>query len=129
MKTVYYLPVLLCFVALCASNCRKEEERHVSTDIDLRDPVITTLDNGRKKLDFTIVVTQIGNHFFQDFDLKISRFGSNTVIDSFHTLLPTAREFVRYSIVVDQPGNYWVDIFVGSGGGGSGIGKMVKVPE
>lgn len=121
MKTTPFLLLLLAVYA-----CGKQETTSVSTDIDIRDPIVTDAANGAKNLDFTIVVTQIGNTFDEEFKFTISRFGQSAVLDSFQTTLPTAREFVKFSVTVPGPGDYWAEVLTGTGGSGSGT--LIKVP-
>jgi hypothetical protein len=130
MKTMpnTFQSLLFClFLSSLAMGCRKESY-HVSVDIDVRDPVITTLADGSRQLDFTIVVTQLGNYFFRDFMFELKPFAGGTAIDTFSTQLPTAREFVFRTVVVPGAGNYFVNTMVGSETNGASGGEMVVVP-
>ncbi len=106
MKLAHCFYAFFCLVALLIAGCQPKEKLYISIDIDIPAPAVTTLNDGRKKLDFVVEVTQLGNHFFQDFDLQFSKSRGSAVLDSFHTLMPTAKEFVRHSVIVDQPGDY-----------------------
>lgn len=117
--------ILFFLLLLAVSACDKQESTSVSTDIDIQDPVVTDTGNGAKMLDFTVVVTQFGNTFDREFKFTISRFGQSAVLDSFQTMLPSAREFVKFSVVVPGPGDYWT--FVSTGTNGSGSGTLIKV--
>lgn len=122
------LPALLLATLFLFQACR-QEDFEINIDIDIRDPEITNLDDGSKKLDFTVVVTQLGNHYYQDFHFNFTEFGSSATLDSFSTALPTAREFIKRSIVVASGGDYWVEAFVGTESNGSSSGTLIKVPE
>lgn len=119
---------LLLAATICLIACRKEPTMN-DTDIEIRPPVISEETGGMKKLDFTVVVTQLGNRLYQDFDFKLTKWGSDIKLDSFQTTLPTAREFVKFSITVPGPGDYLANVFVGKDGSGSGSGTLVKVPQ
>lgn len=118
----------LFFLLLLCGAC-DPEPGFVETTIDIRDPVITTLPDSTKQLDFTIVVTQIGNFYRQEFHFSLNPFNSTTIIDSFSTRLPSAREFVTRTVVVPKPGNYWVEARLGTDEGGSSSGTLIRVPE
>ncbi|MEO6038190.1 MAG: hypothetical protein ABIQ93_07230, partial [Saprospiraceae bacterium] len=88
MKRVFYFPVLFCCVLLFTAGCQKDQPLPaVTIDIKVPDPVITTLSNGSKKLDFAIEVTQTGDFFYQDFDFKFAKPDGSLVLDTYHTLL------------------------------------------
>ncbi|MDO8972239.1 MAG: hypothetical protein Q7U74_16205 [Saprospiraceae bacterium] len=118
----------LFFLLLLCGACDPESVS-VEIDIDIRDPVITTLPDSTKQLDFTIVVTQIGNFYHQDFHFRLNPFSSTTIIDSFSTRLPSAREFVTRTVVVPKPGNYWVEARIGTDESGASSGTLIQVPE
>jgi hypothetical protein len=124
----FRLSVLLLVAVVCFAACRKEAAM-TSTEIEIRQPVISEVADGTKKLDFTIVVTQLGNKFYQDFDFKLTKWNSSAVLDSFQTTLPTAREFVKFSVIVPGPGDYWAEVSVMEDGSGSGSGTLIKIPQ
>ncbi len=130
MKIAFYFHVLLCCTLFLAAGCIKDQDvPEVTIDIKAPDPVITTLSNGKKQLDFTIEVTQTGDFFYQDFDFQFSRTDSLLVVDSFHGLLPSAHEFVHRSVVVPSPGVYKLAIFIGPADNGAGSSSTVVVPN
>lgn len=127
MKLVFATLLVSC---LLFGNACKKEPLSVNIDIDIQNPQITNLQDGAKKLDFTIVVTQLGNYYHEEFQFQFKEFGNNSpLIDSFQVILPTAREFVRRTVTVPQGGDYWVEAQVGTGSAGSSTGTLIKVPE
>lgn len=126
MKTI--LSILLFASILLLGACKKEKFE-LDIDIDIRDPEISNLDGGSKKLDFTIVVTQLGNYYHKDFHFKLKKFGGNVALDSFSTILPTAREFVKHTVVVASGGDYWIEASIGTEQNGASSGTLIKVPE
>ena len=130
MRIAFYFNALLCCALFLASGCLKDQEvPDVTIDTKVPDPVITTLSNGTKKLDFTIEVTQTGNFFYQDFDFQLSRTDTLVALDSYHVLLPSAHEFVHHTVVVQHPGVYKVAVFIGPADNGAGSSSTVVVPN
>lgn len=128
MRTAFFLIGQLCLVTLLALGCQKDQVTPtVTIDIKVPDPVITTLGNGSKKLDFNIEVTQTGDFFYQDFDFKLLKTGTTIELDSYHTQLSSAHEFITRSVVVPS-GSYQVKIFIGPADSGAGSGSVVVVP-
>jgi hypothetical protein len=127
MKTTR-IRCLWCILAIFFAACTKEATRTLSIDIEIREPVVTTLPAGSKQLDFTVVVTQLGNSFDRNFNFTLQRFADETVVDSFSTSLPTAKEFVRFSVTAPGPGDYWAYARVGGNEGYALSGTLVKVP-
>jgi len=127
MRLSFYFPVCCC-ILFFASGCLKDQpDPSVAIDLKVPSPVISTLSNGTKKLDFTIEVTQTGDFFYQDFALTFSKPDSTAVLDSYQVILPSPHEFVHHTVVVSQPGTYRIDVFVGPVDGGVGSGNTVIV--
>lgn len=130
MKTTpkIFQNLLVCFIlSTLVLGCRKESY-NVNVDLDIREPKVTILADSSRQLDFTIVVTQLGNYFYRNFAFDLKPFQGGEVIDSFTTQLPTAREFVFRTVVVPGQGNYYINVVVGSETNGVSAGKMVMVP-
>lgn len=131
MKPVQFL--LNCLIlgafALFIAACQKQESAQVDVDVEIQDVNVTLdLGNGEKKLDFTVVVTQIGNTFLRDYKMVFTKYGSTVVLDSFQTTLPTAREFLKHSVQPVESGTYEAYITLRGDGINYGYGKLVKVP-
>lgn len=125
-----FASLFIAFACLLLGESCKQEPLSVNIDIDIQDPQITTLQGGAKKLDFTVVVTQLGNFYHEEFQFQFKKFGNNSpLIDSFQVVLPTAREFVRRTVTVPQGGDYWVEAQVGTSNSGASTGTLIKVPE
>jgi hypothetical protein len=127
-KFLLRLTIYSILMTSIGAGCRPEP---VSTniDIDLRDPVITLLSGGSRQLDFTIVVTQLGNYFFRPFYFELKKLGGQQqVLDTYMYTLPSAREFVYRSVIVPGPGDYFVTAGVGTETSGGSSGTLVKVP-
>jgi len=128
MKTKSLTWLFLLLAGLFA-GCQKQESHTNNADIEIRDPEISDVGAGAKQLDFTVVVTQLGTTYEQEFEFRISPFNSqSTLIGSYKTSLPTAREFVKFSVTVPGPGDYWVEVNIGPDGSRFGYGKLLKVP-
>lgn len=128
MKTRSFTWLFLLLAGL-AAGCQKQESHTINADIEIRDPEISEAGAGAKQLDFTVVVTQLGTTYEQEFEFRISPFNSqSTLIGSYRTSLPTAREFVKFSVTVPGPGDYWLDVLLGPEGNRFGYGKSLKVP-
>ena len=132
MKTIQFLRhcLILGALVLSVATCQKQESAEVDADIEIRDVVTTDLGNGEKKLDFTVVVTQIGNTFYPDYRMTFTKFNNQeTVLDSSRITLPTAREFVKHTIQPVQPGNYRVTVRLQFDDlNYTGYGTMITVP-
>ncbi|MEO6758754.1 MAG: hypothetical protein ABIO24_04810 [Saprospiraceae bacterium] len=130
MKFAFYFNALLCCVVLFAFGCQKDQPvPSVTIDIKVPAPVITTLSNGQKKLDFTVEVTQTGDFFYQDFNFRFTQPDSSLVLDTYYTLLSSGHEFVHHTVTASHPGIYMVDVFIGPADGGGGSGSTVVVPQ
>ena len=129
MKIAFYLNALLCCLLLAAGCTKDQEIPDVTIDIKVPDPVISTLSNGSKRLDFTVEITQTGNFFYQDFDFSFTTSDGATILDTYHYLLPSAHEFVHHTVVVTTPGTYKANVFIGPSDSGAGSGSTVVVPN
>jgi hypothetical protein len=130
MKPIQLLRNYLTLTAflLSAAACRELELSDIDADVEIQDVVTTDLGNGEKKLDFTVVVTQFGNAYFQDYKMTFTKFNDPVVIDSSKMTLPTAREFVKHSVQPVQSGDYYAFISLKAEGISNGFGKVLKVP-
>ncbi|MBV6439828.1 MAG: hypothetical protein EPGJADBJ_01482 [Saprospiraceae bacterium] len=132
MITIQFLRhcLILGALTLSVTACQKQEDMDIDADIEFQDIVTTDLGNGDKKLDFTVVVTQIGNSFYRDYRMTLTKFNDKeTVLDSAYITLPTAREFVKHSVQPLQPGNYWINVQLHLDDlNYTGYGTMITVP-
>jgi hypothetical protein len=75
-----------------------------------------------------VVVTQLGNYFFEEFKCSWQRYPEGPVLGSYQTVLPTAREFVRFPIIVQEPGVYWIETSLGTAGSGTYGRTQITIP-
>lgn len=129
MKNAFKHSLLFILPLLTTWGCGKQEPVSIDIDIDIHEPAITTLSDGSKQLDFTVEVRQIGDYFHKDIEFELKKLGGSAVLDHYQTLMPTAKEFVHHSVVVETAGDYFLEVFVGSNGSGVGSGTLVKVPQ
>ncbi|MBX2892013.1 MAG: hypothetical protein KF734_13875 [Saprospiraceae bacterium] len=108
-------------------TCQKENPE-VEVNILFQDAMTTQIGNDDRRLDFTVVVTQLGNTFYRDYTMTFTKINnSSVVLDSYHTTLPTAREFVKHSIQPLEPGFYMANITLKKEGVEYGFGKGIEV--
>ncbi|MCC7464766.1 MAG: hypothetical protein IT261_00770 [Saprospiraceae bacterium] len=116
------------FILLAGLSACRQEQYEVDIDTSFQTPVVTPLPDGSRQVDLTMVVTQIGNFYYQDFSYNFRKFQGTVLYDSLTTTLPTAREFIQRSFVVPEPGLYYLTMRVGSVSNGSSSGKTVDIP-
>ena len=112
---------------MCLGACRTDEA-HVTIDTVVQPPVVTTLPNGSRQVDLTMVITQSGNFYYQDFSYDFKKFQGTIIFDSLTTTLPTAREFIQRRFVVPGPGLYYLTMRLGTDSNGSSSGETVDIP-
>ncbi|MDX1910157.1 MAG: hypothetical protein SFV22_01660 [Saprospiraceae bacterium] len=119
----------LLFLLLTQPACKKEDNSAaVTIDIDIKDPVFSVLPDGSIQADMTIVITQLGNYFFEDFTCRWWRYPDGAVLGTYQTILPTAREFVRFPLIVPEPGTYWLETSLGTPQNGSSGRRQITIP-
>lgn len=107
--------------------CRKEHAE-VSIEMTVQPPVVTPMPDGSRQVDLTMVVTQIGNYYYQDFSYDFKKFQGTVIFDSLATTLPTAREFIQRRVIVPESGLYYLNMRLGTETNGASTGKTVKIP-
>jgi hypothetical protein len=124
-----HLITSMAFILLAGlSACEQEQPYEVNIDTTFQTPVVTPLPDGSRQVDLTMVITQIGNYYYQDFSYDFRKFQGTLIFDSLTTTLPTAREFIQRSFVVPEPGLYYLTMRVGTVSSGLSSGKTVDIP-
>ncbi|MBL7810462.1 MAG: hypothetical protein JNN28_21740 [Saprospiraceae bacterium] len=119
-------PVLLTLL-MSLESCRPDQAE-VSIEMLVQPPVVTTLADGSRQADLTMVITQIGNFYYQDFSYDFKKFQGTVIFDSLATTLPTAREFIQRRVIVPEPGLYYLSMRLGTETNGASTGKTVEIP-
>ena len=125
MKQLLYFSV---FLASLLTGCQPKEALETQVDIDIQQPVVTLLADSTRQLDFSIIITQLGNYYYQDFKFELREWETGQVIDQFETTLGTAREFVFHRVIVSGAGNYYVTTGLGTERNGVSSGELLVVP-
>lgn len=119
-------PTLL-IMLLSLGACRPEQAE-ITIDMDVQPPIIDSLPDGSRQVDLTMVITQIGNYYYQDFSYDFRKFQGAVIFDSLVTTLPTAREFIRRRVIVPEPGLYFLTMRLGTESNGASSGMTIDIP-